>query len=90
MGVINTPSSPVNRSTRETNQQVTEVVNMRDQIDLIDSCRTFHPQLQCMDLAFRTHDRLNTNVKKFNLKAFKITLFVLCPNKAVNKQLRKF
>jgi hypothetical protein len=49
MGKLNTPLSPVDRSSRQNNNKETsEIINLLDQMDMIDIYRVFHPvTMQC-------------------------------------------
>ena len=45
VGDFNTPLTPIDRSTKQKINQETQTLNdTKDQLDLIDICRTFHPK----------------------------------------------
>ena len=45
VGDFNTPLTPMDRSTKQKISKETQMLNdTRDQLDLIDICRTFHPK----------------------------------------------
>jgi exonuclease III len=44
VGDLNTPLSPIDRSSRQKiNKETSELLHMLDQIDMVDICRLFHP-----------------------------------------------
>jgi exonuclease III len=44
VGNLNTPLSPINRSSRQNvNKETTEVLHTLDQVDMVDICRVLHP-----------------------------------------------
>ena len=63
VGDFNTPLTPVDRSTKQKINKKTQILNdARDQIDLIDIYRTFHPKTMNFTFfssAYRTFFRID-------------------------------